>query len=131
MSIAPTETEIAETYAMLAELSNCTVTEVARPGRLRPNGDNDPDPVPVWTGEVRGFRSSERRTVVQGGVEVDAIVETVRIYDAADGPSGYTSGSGARAQTVVIDGRRWTISGVIRDEGNTLDSWLLELAPVP
>jgi hypothetical protein len=119
------ERDIAGMWTELEQLTNCTITEVARPGRLAANGDSTP--APVWTGSIRGFRSSDRRTVISGGVQDDVIVETVRIFDAAGGPASYTAGADSKAHTIVIDNRRWTIRGVIRDKDGTLDSWLLEL----
>lgn len=120
-----TERDIAGMWAELEQLANCAVTEVAKPGRLAANGDSTP--VPVWTGSIRGFRSSDRRTVVANGVQDDVLVETVRIFDAAGGPTSYVAGADARAHTIVIDNRRWTIRGAIRDQDGTLDSCLLEL----
>jgi len=117
--------DIAGMYDTLAELTNCTITEVARPGRLAANGDSTPDP--VWRGNICGFRASDRRTVVAGGVQDDVPIETVRIFDAAGGPVTYLAGADAKAHTIVIDNRRWTIRGAIRDKDGTLDSWLLEL----
>lgn len=118
----------AELLAMnftLRELSNCTITEVARPGRLAANGDSTPQP--TWRGSISGFRDRERRTVVRDGVQDDVLVETVRVFDAEGGPATYTAAADALAHTIVIDSRRWTIRGAQRDHDGTLDSWVLEL----
>ncbi len=117
--------DITGMYESLSGLTNCTITEVARPGRLAANGDSTP--APVWAGSIRGFRSSDRRTVVANGVQDDVLVETVRIFEAAGGPASYIAGADAKAHTIVIDNRRWTIRGAIRDKDGTLDSWLLAL----
>ncbi len=124
-----------------AELANATLTVIETPGPLGRN--NDPGtPVPVWTGEARGFLERKDRDVLSGGVQVREQTDTFILYDAQGAPvESLVAGADWSASTVVIrDERlstavlwRFTVVGMQHEADGTLDHVLLTLnagAPV-
>jgi hypothetical protein len=123
----------------LNELANATLTAVETPGTLARNGDPG-EPVPVWTGEARGFLERQSKDILSQGVEVSEATTTFILFDEEGRDETVAVGSilaGADwgASTVVIaderltppDVRRFTIVALEHQADGTLDHILLTL----
>lgn len=127
--------DISLMHAVMVEISNATLTQIATPGPLDRNGDPG-TPVAVWTGTAEAFLERHDREVLSGGAQVQDRRTTLRVFDeaGADVADMLAGPDWAASSVVVIDNRgvspvtrRWTIVGMEHESDETLNSVLLTI----
>jgi hypothetical protein len=122
-------------HAVMVEVSNATLTQIATPGTLDAHGDPG-TPVVAWTGTAEAFLERHDREVLSGGAQVQDRITTLRVFDEAGATvASIIAGADWGASTVVIVDqrgvtdvtRRWTVVGMEHESDQTLNSVLLSL----